>query len=498
MSDIIRKGQRGGLVPILDPRLRGSVESSLTEYREPTQPYDGEAPSMYTGIAPKYTPERAAADAEKQADAVQQELMAAAATSDDAPAPEFDLDDSLYSAPQSEILAELPDEKTLSMQLTQAAKDKPARAARRPQAKQQVAQVVAKRPEARPQAAQMNAGPEALKPGPGEELQEGAPQAAQARAKPVPVPAGAELRERYLKTVWPQIGNVAEQHGVTLDGLRDLYNNDQAQGKSHREAVLTVKAALDAVRMQAATLGNKARTSRLVQDAEGRRLGVHPQAYALYKSMETATPEQRLASLIALHHQNPYMGYGNLAALDMRNQAAQNQAQALAGQQKPDGVGAFKVAIDKALAPGATPATMDALRNVHLNTPLGKNDVRGAEQFAINQSTPLYRQLHGAQALTPEQEQFVRQWVSSFTTYQDFLGQIGAGDSPANRAWYQKYTGRDPRGMLEWMGDVVGNAAPAVANPLGAAWRFMTGGQQQQPQPAPNNVAGNQRGQGGK
>lgn len=338
----------------------------------------------------------------------------------------------------------------------------------------------------KPKAPAMDAGPEVLKPGPGEERQEGAPQAAQARAKPVPVPADTKLRERYLDTVWPQIKHFAAGRGINANVLRDVYDNAADQG-GHRAGVLAIQGAIKGVRTEVVADHRKQQIDAEKEDAQARRMNIHPAAMRHYQSMRQSSPQDLVAHLIMLHQQYPMYGFGNLAALEMRNQAGNQQAQALqVDNQKPVLAQKQDENLQFIVNRGPGPATLPALREHWKATQQGAANPGGSDKFAQEQSLTMYKPLHGNNNLTPDQAAFVNQYVRSFRTYQDFRAHNDLEDTPENRAWWTRITQKPAATLTERLTNTVTDAGNFVGGAIKQGYDAIT-----KPKPRAENVAQN-------
>jgi hypothetical protein len=319
----------------------------------------------------------------------------------------------------------------------------------------------------------VNAGPEVLKPGPGEELQEGRPAAAQARAKPVPVPANNELRERYLDTIWPQISTHAEAHGMGENELRDIYDAAAQGPGGHSAGIQAMKKAIQGVRRQAVAAKVQENRQQYAEDANARRHGFHPQVYRVYRSMENATPDQRIAMLVTMHQQNPGMGYGNLAAMEMKAQADARQAGVLANNQQQLPAEKEQRNLAGVVGQGAGPGLIPSLRNHYRSTPEGQANPGGVDKFVADQATGIYKPLHGQRDLNPSQQVFVQQYVRMFPNFQAFRTQAGLEDTPENREWYTRVTGKPAATVGERLWNGVTGIGEVASDGVQDAWNYM-------------------------
>lgn len=340
---------------------------------------------------------------------------------------------------------------------------------------------------------QLEAGPEALKPGPGE-LQEGEPAAAQARAKPLPVPADPKLRDRYLATVWPQIKQIAEGRGVGQNLLREVYDMAAQQG-GHRAGIEAIQSQVGNLRTEAIAGAQALRRERLIEDDYARRMGVSPQAFQHYKSLrQDSNIDDTTAHLIMLDMQFPGRGYGNLAAMHMKNQAEIEQAGNLnQGNQNLLPADKERENLARIMQQGAAPGLIPGLVNHYRSTPDGAANPGGATKFALDNATPAYQALHGKQDLTPEQKVFVQQYVRSFPNFQAFRAQAGIEDTPANREWYTRITGRPAATVGERLWNATTDAASDAADAGRAAVEW---GKEQlfgKPKPTPEQVAADEK-----
>lgn len=363
-----------------------------------------------------------------------------------------------------------------------------------------VAQPAAKPAPVAAAAPPQNAGPETLVAGPGEETEPGAAAAADARAKPVPMPGTPENRERFLARVWPQIGHAAESHGLYLEdrqteegdripGLRSIYNNAAQQG-GHNAGMRAVQMALMAVRTEMRAAKEQEKQQRIAEFKQARMMGVAPQAYQQYRSMSFANNEQRLAFLTMMHSQNPYMGWGNLAAMEMRNQAGAQQAGVL-NQGQPLGADREAANLERITASPVGPATIPALNNHYRMTPEGKANPGGAKQHAKDMAQPMYEKYHGAKKLTPQQDAFVRNYLRLFNSYQEFRSHLGLEDTPANRKWWEEKTQRDAETIYERSMETLGPALAQGTGLVGAgvSWLYDKAKQALAPKPGEGQVA---------
>lgn len=339
---------------------------------------------------------------------------------------------------------------------------------------------------------QLEAGPEVLKPGPGE-LQEGQPEAAQAKAQPVPVPASPQLRERYLGTVWPQIKQIADARGVDQNLLRDVYDMAAEQG-GHRAGIKAIQSQVANLRTEAVAGAQTLQRERLLEDAQARRMGVSPQAFQNYKSIRQSNPEDLVAHLSMMHMQYPQHGFGNLLALHMKNMANNEQAQNLnQGNQDLLPADRERENLDRALQQGAGPGLIASLINHYRNTPDGKANPGGAMKFAIDASTPTFQALHERADIKPDEHVFVQQYVRSFPNYQAFKTQAGIQDTPATREWYTRITGREASTYAERLRGALTDAASGASDFGNAAWEW---GKEQffgKPKPSPESVAAEEK-----
>lgn len=359
---------------------------------------------------------------------------------------------------------------------------------------QQVAAKAVAQPAAQPAPVkpQLEAGPEVLKPGPGE-LQEGQPEAAQAKAQPVPVPASPQLRERYLGTVWPQIKQIADARGVDQNLLRDVYDMAAEQG-GHRAGIKAIQSQVANLRTEAVAGAQKLRRERLLEDDYARRMGVSTQAFQHYKSIRQSSPQDIIAHLSMLHLQYPQHGFGNLLALHMKNQANNEQAQNL-NQGNQNALPAVRQAQNlQAIAEGGPgPATVPALREHFKGTEQGRANPAGADRFVQDIGVTMYKPLHGKKDLTPEQAAFAQQYVRTFRTYEDFRTATGLDDTPANREWWTRMTGKQAQDFFSRQSAAAAELTKGAAKQAGKVvkdfWHYLTSGEEEKPQAPPNNVA---------
>jgi len=308
------------------------------------------------------------------------------------------------------------------------------------------------------------------------------------------MPGTPENRERFLARTWPQIGHAAESHGLFLEdrqtkngdripGLRSIYNNAAQQG-GHEAGVRAINMALMAVRTEMRAAREQEKQQRIAEFKQARMMGVAPQAYQQYRSMSFANDEQRLAFLTMMHSQNPYMGWGNLAAMEMRNQAGAQQAGALGGDDQP--LPAAREAQNLAIINAAPvgPGTLAAFTNHYQSTQAGRANPNGAKPYLKTAGSVKYKELHGNPNLTPEQDAFVREYLQLYPTYQAFRAQLGIPDTPANRQWWESKTDKKAEGL----GERALNAVTQGASAAGAAgqqlWNYAF-----PPKPEDNAVA---------
>lgn len=348
-------------------------------------------------------------------------------------------------------------------------------------------QAVAKGPAAAvPPKPAMEAGPEALKPGPGEEAQEGAPQAAQARAKPVPVRASPEMRERGIDAVWPGIQRYAEAHGYSKEMARKVYNDVSARGGSHAEGMAAIKGLIGNVRSEMKASFADEQRSRLIHEAEARRRGMAPADYELHKSIQNSPsmdPNQRINALIMLHHRYPNHGFGNLAALAIKGMNDAQAADQLAGNGPRLPAENADRNLQFIMGRGPSATTMTDLKGHYTQTAAGAKDPAGATRFAQNTAAPKFAEVYNKPGLTPDQAQFVRNYMTSFSSYDEFQSVTGIPDSPQLRAMWRDKTGRDDRTggqqFLDWGMGLASSAMQGINSLMNP-----------QPKPPANNVAG--------
>jgi hypothetical protein len=316
----------------------------------------------------------------------------------------------------------------------------------------------------------MNAGPEDVA---GPLPDEAAPRAAKNDKQAMDV----------IGRLWGRWGKVATQGGMSKQDFYERAMEAYRSGEDHLDGIGLVNDRLvDDLRVDKdAALKNEVQ-QRSVQNAHAQRMGMTMPVYQFYQGMlqSGSTPDD--AMLAAAHAMNPYAGWGNLLALSRKQRSDQQQALALAQKQQPDGpMDKIDTALRQVVTAGANPATLANFRNVYSMTPDGQKNGKGADQYALDNAAPLYQGLHGKANLTPQQQQFVRQYISMFPTYDAWRNHNGLEDNPANQRIWTAVTGRPVKSRFQQGFDALGGAVAAGAD---AAARFF-GGQQ----PAPDQQA---------
>lgn len=339
------------------------------------------------------------------------------------------------------------------------------------------------RPQPKPQQPkpQLNAGPEELRPGP-DDVAAPAPAPA-AREPKAPVPRNPKLRDSYIRTIWPQIKQFAAGRGVNENALRDVYETAASEG-GHAAGVRAMKEVIADLRADTAASAEMRRRESLIEDGQARRMGVSPQAYQNYRSMrQDPNIDDLTAHLAMLHGQYPAMGYGNLLAMHMRNQAGIQQANNLQGENQNQ-LPAVRAQQNLGAITGAGPgpATMPALREHWRQTEAGRANPNGADRFAQEQGLNMYKPLHGREDLTPEQAAFANQYIRTFRTFAEFRAFTGIEDTPENRKLWADKTGKPSETISERLGNAWNSATSAVQQAVGAVTN-------PKPKPPANNVA---------
>lgn len=330
----------------------------------------------------------------------------------------------------------------------------------------------------------LEAGPESLRPAPGEERAgAAAPAAAQAKAKPVDVTPRQELGDRFANTVWSAYGTAYEQLGFTKDQLRAAYAAAIKGGATtHKEALEAAKIVL--ADMQAA---HKSRTRQYwaqqgETDATARRMGMDPGMYRFGVLLSNATPGERVGLLAAAHAANPNAGWGNALAYEMRNQSQEQQAARLGGAgggaaQQQTGFDRIREEAGKISARGPAPGVIFALRDLYAQTPDGQRagGKPGASNgFVLSHATPLYLRVHGQDLSdNPDANQFVQDYMGLWDNYYDWLKAIGQHDTPENQGWWKKYKRQEPHGFIH---TTTGRPLINTTTEGPAGWAYGAGG----------------------
>lgn len=352
---------------------------------------------------------------------------------------------------------------------------------------------VAQQDAARGMAAKPPLGAAALKPGPGEENLEPeevqqqraeAPAVWQGPRRP-PTPPSNDLADNYIKDAIARRAGWINGYGLTAEALMGLYDQAvQAGAKSHGEALAQVKKTLDHAdkyhTQDARNYHRQFAEARSNAYYEANTPGVWERNFA------NASPEGQVAMLMAMHHRNPYAGWGNAAVMLANNMSRERQA----GGLNRNGGNEFQQRREQILQGPISAAVLDDWESLHGQTPMGQKDPDGVRRAGLHHFRPRFLMAWNTPAIrnTPDGDGFIRQYMSRFGSYDEWRHDSGLQDTPQLRQEWTKYTNRSAKGWFgdaaEWAwnnaptGQQIMDGALAVGGFLGNVAGAYTGNQQ--------------------